>query len=192
MNEYGRRRAHFGFCFLVRSFLPLILTFSAASSQGAQRELDKSTEVLIDQVVGKVIAQGRSAGIAVGVMYDGEMILAKGYGMANLEDGTVVSPETVFRVGSVTKQFTATSIMLLVEQGKLSVSDKLSTFFPEFPRGDVVTIQQLLNHTSGVHSYTGPDYFHSLGRLDRTTTEFVNYIEQQKPLYDFDPGTKWS
>ncbi|RXM18210.1 class A beta-lactamase-related serine hydrolase, partial [Citrobacter sp. AAK_AS5] len=83
------------------------------------------------------------------------ILVAKGYGLADAEFDVPANPETMFRIGSVTKQFTAAAILRLVEQGKLSLDDDLSKYVPDFPlQGHAVTIRQLLNHTSGIPSYT--------------------------------------
>jgi CubicO group peptidase (beta-lactamase class C family) len=119
------------------------------------------------------------------------MLLAKGYGLANIEHDVPVQGDTAFRIGSITKQFTAASIMLLVQEGKLSIDDKLAKFFPDFPRGGEVTVRHLLHHISGIHSYTGSREWRTMMRRDMSTAEMVDFIQHQTPLYDFDPGTKY-
>ena len=88
------------------------------------------------------------------VMKNNKVLIRKAYGMADREWNVANTPDTKFEIGSITKQFTAASILQLVEQGKLSLDDKLSKFIPSFPKGDSVTIHMLLNHTSGIASYT--------------------------------------
>lgn len=127
-------------------------------------------------------------GVAVLVARDGEILYRKGFGYADIENKVVVTPDTKFRVGSVTKQFTAAAILKLQENNLLSVNDKLSKFIPDFPRGDEVTIYMLLTHTSGIHSYTNnPDF---LGKVTKTISpdSLVNAIK--KDPYDFNPGEK--
>src|SRR5687767_15485999 len=92
--------------------------------------------------------------------------IKKGFGYADVKSKILVNPDTKFRIGSVTKQFTAAAILKLQENNLLSVDDKLSKFIPDFPRGDEVTIHHLLTHTSGINSYTGSDYF--LERVTKT------------------------
>lgn len=181
-----------------RRFMPLRVALVLAAllcwvrPLRARQELTASGEARIDEVVEQLIRTGRSTGIAIAIMHDGQILFAKGYGAANLEDGARVRPDTIFRIGSVTKQFTAAAIMLLAEQGKLSVDDKLAKFFPSFPRGAEVTIRELLTHTSGIHDYVDAEYFRTTMRVDRTTREFVDLIAKQTPLYDFTPGTHWN
>jgi CubicO group peptidase (beta-lactamase class C family) len=168
----------------------LLLVFSIAAGQ-ASRPVAPSLEAAVDRAVGEVMKEGRTPGVAVGVMREGEMILAKGYGTANVEHDIPVNAGTAFRIGSITKQFTSASIMMLVEDGKIAVDDKLSKYFPDFPRGGEVTVRHLLQHTSGIHSYTGSKDWQEIMRRDLTTTEMVEYIQRQTPLYDFDPGTRY-
>lgn len=121
----------------------------------------------------------------------GQVLLSKGYGFANHEEKITGNENTRYQVGSVTKQFTATVILKLVEQGKLSLNDKLSKWYPNFPKGDKVTIEQMLTHTSGIHSYTGdPKVFDSVRTLPVTEKYMVNLFASYP--YDFEPGTNWS
>jgi CubicO group peptidase (beta-lactamase class C family) len=124
------------------------------------------------------------------VMKNNKALLEKGYGMADLEWNIPVTPQTKFRIGSVTKQFTAACILQLVEQGKLSLDDKLSKFIPDFPKGDSVTIHMLLNHTSGIASYTDLSEFRNVESLSLTKDSIISFFKN-KP-YNFSPGTGWA
>jgi len=96
-------------------------------------------------------------GAAVIVVRDGQIILRQGYGMANLELGVPIEPDMVFRLGSITKQFTAVSILLLLEQGKLALDDPITKFLPDYPTHDhLITVEHLLTHTSGIRNYSSP------------------------------------
>lgn len=156
-------------------------------------ECDQKTALaLVDEVTSKFVSDGSSAGVAVGVIADQKVIFQKGFGWASLENSVLVTPDTVFRIGSLTKQYTAAAIMLLVERGEIKLDDKLARFFPEFPRAREVDIQQLLNHTSGIHSYTEADTFHDRDeRLTYTVEEVLQLIQTQDILYDFTPGTRF-
>jgi CubicO group peptidase (beta-lactamase class C family) len=128
-------------------------------------------------------------GLAVLVAQDGKILFEKSYGLADVEHHVPVIPQTTFRIGSITKQFTASAILKLQEEGKLSVNDKLSKYIPDFPRGDEVTLRHLLTHTSGIHSYTAePDL---ASRVTNATTTGAIIEEIRKYPFDFDPGTKW-
>ncbi len=129
-------------------------------------------------------------GLAVLVAQDGKILFEKGYGLADLEHHLPVTPQTIFRIASVTKQFTAAAILKLQEEGKLSIEDKLSKYIPDFPRGDEVTLRQLLTHTSGIHDcLPGPDFLLSSVTNATTTEAMIKAIE--KDPYDFDPGAQW-
>jgi len=128
-------------------------------------------------------------GAAVLVARDGEILYAAGAGLADMENHIAVTPHTKFRIGSVTKQFTAAAVLTLQEQGKLNVRDPLSKYLPGYPRGDEVTIHHLLTHTSGVHSYTEmPGFMESVTR-ERTSEQMVTLFRNE-PL-DFTPGEAW-
>ena len=130
-------------------------------------------------------------GAAAIVVEDGKVVLRKGYGMANLELGVPDSPEMVFELGSVTKQFTAAAILLLQERGKLSVEDDITKYLPDFPtHGQTITIEHLLTHTSGIPSYTGlPEWFAKI-REDLKPADVIALFKD-KPL-EFNPGERWA
>lgn len=130
-------------------------------------------------------------GAAVLVSRNGETIFEKSYGMANLELGVPLRTDHVFRIGSVTKQFTAAAILQLMEQGKLSLQDDLTKFLPEYPtQGKKITVEHLLTHTSGIKSYTGLEKWDGQAhRKDFTPLELVDYFKNE-PM-DFEPDAKW-
>ena len=131
-------------------------------------------------------------GAAVIVVDDGEVVYRGARGMANLELDVALEPDNVFRLGSITKQFTATAILLLEEQGKLSVHDPISKALPDYPvHGHTITIEHLLTHTSGIFSYTSiPGYMSSKVRKDMTTEELIDEFENEE--MEFAPGERWS
>lgn len=130
-------------------------------------------------------------GAAVLVMQDGKPVLRKGYGLANVELGVPIQPDMVFELGSITKQFTAASILLLAERGQLSLGDDLTKYLPDFPtHGKTITIEHLLTHTSGIPSYTGlPEWLPKV-REDFTPQQIIDLFKD-KPL-EFEPGEKWA
>ena len=147
------------------------------------------TETLVDLVFTNVF-NDKTSGAAVLVAQDGQVVFEKGYGNQNLEEKIPVTPETQFRIGSVTKQLTASAILKLQEQGKISAKDKLSKYIPDFPRGDEVTIHHLLTHTSGIHSYTNETEFYETVEETTTPAQLVEQIKSYE--FEFDPGEKWS
>ncbi len=144
----------------------------------------------IDKIAQEQVDQKKVASFAVGVVKDGRLVLARGYGFADLENQVPATAETVYRLGSITKQFTAMAIMLLAEEGKLSVDDELTKFLPDFPTHDnKITLRHLLNHTSGIKSYTSLRNFPKLARSDYSHNELLALFKDE-PL-EFEPGTKW-
>ena len=114
-----------------------------------------------DSLADAVIRTGNVAALSIAVVRGGDTILMKGYGMANLEHDVPATEQTVYRIGSVTKQFTSVAIMRLVEQGKLSLDDDVTKYVPNAPtHGRRILVRHLLNHTSGIPSYTdvGPAF----------------------------------
>jgi CubicO group peptidase (beta-lactamase class C family) len=125
------------------------------------------------------------------VAQDGKILLDQGYGFANLEWQVSNTPTTKFRLGSITKQFTAASILLLEERGKLKVEDPVKKYLTDAPAAwDKITIFHLLTHTSGIPNFTGfPDY--PTSEATPTTPEKLVARFRDKPL-EFEPGTKWN
>lgn len=133
----------------------------------------------------------KSPGLSILVAKDGKTIYTKGFGMANLENNIKAEPKHVFEIGSITKQFTALSILMLEEQGKLSVDDGITKYIPDYPtQGKTITLHHLLNHTSGIKSYTNMPSFMTLARTDMTPTELINVFKNE-PM-EFDPGTQYN
>lgn len=145
-------------------------------------------ESLVDMIFDRVI-RGDSPGASVLVAKDGEILYQMGYGFANLEHSVLVTPETKFRIGSISKQFTAAAILKLQEEGLLSVKDPLSKFIPDYPKGDEVTIHHLLTHTSGIHSYTSKQDFMDTVTVEIKPEDLVNSFKNDP--FDFNPGEKW-
>ena len=130
-------------------------------------------------------------GATVIVTKDGSPIFRKAYGMANLEHRIALQPEMAMRVGSITKQFTATAIMLLAEQRELSLTDDITRYLPGFStHGATVTIENLLTHTSGIKSFTSMAKFASIARTDMTVPQMLDLI-QSEPL-EFRPGERFA
>jgi len=134
-------------------------------------------------------ADGPGAAILVA---KGDRVLFRGArGLANLESRTPLRPDSVFRIGSVTKQFAAAGLLKLVEAGKVKLDDPLSKFLPDYPGGERITVLQLLNHTSGVRSYTRiGGYMDEPIRRDLTTAQMLG-VFRDLPA-DFEPGADWA
>ena len=129
-------------------------------------------------------------GLAVIVVRKGQVLHRAAYGMADLELGVALAPDHVLRIGSVTKQFTSAAIMMLAEEGKLAVTDPITTFLPDYPtRGRTITVEHLLSHTSGIQSYTDMPRWRSMFRQDLSLTELVDLFKNE-PM-QFAPGERW-
>lgn len=150
----------------------------------------QSTASKLEQAVTTFVNQEKFTGTVL-ISKQGEIILHKGYGFKNAETQTPNSSNTIYQIASLAKQFTAAVILKLQEQGKLSVQDKLSKYYPSYPNGDKITIHHLLSHTSGVYNYTDNKEFMTADQSKPVTLDYM--IEQfiDKPLA-FEPGTKFS
>lgn len=165
---------------------------SAADPLPAQTLDLEEIEAVADSVAGWQIAEGLTPGMSVAVARDGEIIFAQGYGEADVEMGVAAGPETVYRIGSLTKQFTAAIVMRLVEAGEVSLDDSITEYLPDYPtQGHHVTVRHLLNHTSGIKSITGvdPGFRHREFRLDLSDEELLDLFAELP--FDFEPGEEY-
>ena len=129
-------------------------------------------------------------GAAVLVVHRGNIVLREGYGAANVELSVPMRPEHVFRIGSITKQFTAVAILQLVEAGKIKLEDDITKYVPEVQTGGhTITLEHLLTHTSGLPSFTGQPTWGAAAREDMSLARTLEFIRDQ-PLH-FAPGTQW-
>ena len=168
-------------CKRTPAILELILLVSTACL--AQESYEKK----IDEYLRKEMQAQQIPGVALAVVKDGKIVLARGFGLANIEHQVPVKPETIFQSGSTGKQFTATAVMMLVEEGKLSLDDKITKYFPDAPESwNNITLRHLLTHTSGMTDY--PRDFDL--RRDYTEDDLLQRIKAI-PLA-FQPGEKWS
>lgn len=131
-----------------------------------------------------------SPGATVLIAQADKILYRKAFGMANLELKVQMTPENVFQLASITKQFTSVAILMLMEQGKLSLQDPLSKFVADFPRGNEITVHHLLNHTSGITSYTNLPEFRAKTRLDLIPEKIIDSFKDL-PL-EFDPNEKYA
>lgn len=158
------------------------------TQKGVSKDQLPQPEAMIDGLYSSLKGQ-LAPGVSILVAKDGKILYKKAFGYADLEKKVLVTPETKFRIGSITKQFTASAILKLQEEGKLQVTDKLSKYFPDFPRGGEVTIHHLLTHTSGIHSFTGKEDFLKRVLTPVTNEEELAYFKNDP--YDFNPGDNY-
>src|SRR2546430_647918 len=154
------------------------------------------TSIQVDKVFADLQKAG-SPGCALGVFRNAQIIYAKGYGLASVELNSPITPETVFDIGSTSKQFTASSILLLEKQGKLSVNDDLRKYIPELPDysksgGHKITILNLLNHTSGLRDYLALLQLSGVSGDSVTTDDDALALIVRQKLLGFAPGTDWA
>lgn len=184
------RRFPFVSCLLLASLaapalgstLPLAVTAKPAPEELAPR---------VDQIFAEYGAG--SPGCALGVIRDGGLVYSKGYGLASLEHGVPLTPQTVLDIGSTAKQFTAAAILLLAQDGKLSLDDDIRKFVPEMPDyGKPITLRHLLHHTSGIRDYIGILQLGGIKFEDvATEEESLALIARQKAL-EFSPGEQYA
>lgn len=172
-----------GFRFALR-LVVLIVPFTGALlviSQTARSTLDEKVE----EKIATMLAKSGAPSVSIAVVEHGQLVYAKAFGMASLAPKRAADARTRYAVGSISKQFTAAAILLVAQQGKLSLDDRVSKYFPDLTRADEITIRELLSHTSGYKNYyTIPEWTQS------TTPQVILDRWAKKPL-DFDPGTSW-
>jgi D-alanyl-D-alanine carboxypeptidase len=166
-----------------------ILILYETMAPNAQAQLRSSLREQIDQIATDALAKTGVPSASVAIVKDGQIAYLHAYGDSRLEPRTAAKPEMRYSIGSISKQFTATAILLLQEQGKLSLDDKVGKFIPDLTRANEVTIRQLLSHTSGYQDYWPQDYVMPM-MLQPVTAQKILDMWARKPL-DFDPGTKW-
>jgi D-alanyl-D-alanine carboxypeptidase len=184
-----RRTSVFPVLFLLLGLLGLTPALPATAATPSPKPNDAALVAQIDQLLQKTYPAAEP-GAAVLVERDGQVVLRKAYGMANLELGVPLGPEMVFRLGSITKQFTATMILKLAEEGKLALDDEVTKYLPDFPtHGQKITLEHLLTHTSGIKSYTSLAQWRKVLREDLTPQQVVDLFKDEPA--DFAPGEKW-
>lgn len=168
----------------VTLFLVALITSIQATYVFAQ-----GLEKKIDSVILTQFNDPNGPGGVFMVAQKGKVIYQKAFGKANLELNTDLHTDNVFELGSMTKQFTAVAILMLEEQGKLSVKDPISKYIPDYPSGDKITIHHLLTHTSGIKDFTKIKALSDIAQKDMTPKMMVDFFKNE-PV-DFAPGEKF-
>ncbi len=158
---------------------------SAARADGLPAE----TERKIDAIVAEALAETGVPSASIAIVKDGKVALAKAYGQARLDPAVPATPSMRYKIASNSKQLTATAILLLAEEHKLSLDDKVARFLPDLTRAQDVTLRQLLTHTAGYQDFYADDYVPPFMQKD-TTAQAILDGWAKKPL-DFEPGTRW-
>jgi CubicO group peptidase (beta-lactamase class C family) len=178
-------------CVMKKNVYVLLSCLFSAYGAFAQVSPDNQLTKSVDSLVSPQF-EGNQPGISILIAKKGQIVYEKAFGSANMELNTAMRPDMVFRIGSITKQFTAIAILQLVEQGKISLQDSIQRYVKDFPsKGTTITIENLLTHTSGIVDYTSkddPDPY--IERRDFTPEFLINYIKND-PL-QFKPGFKYA
>lgn len=177
---------------LITSAVPLVLAGPAAFAVARRGEplATGTAPTGVGTAVRAFLASGNGVGVSVAAMKDGKLLFAKGYGTANLDDGIAVTAASVFRAGSITKQFTAAAIMRLVAAGRLDLDARADKYVSEMASAGPITVRMMLNQISGLHNYSGRD-FAQQQKVDRTPKELLDYILAQPKRMDFTPGERF-
>jgi CubicO group peptidase (beta-lactamase class C family) len=167
----------------------LAVSFCLAASAAAAAPLAPETRAAIDREVQAVLAKTGAPSASIAVVKDGELAYAKAYGQARLNPDVAATPGARYPIGSISKQFTAAAVLLLAQDGKLSLDDPVGKYVPGLTEGDRITIRQVLSHTSGYRDFWPQDYVPP-EMLQPTTHEHIMDKWAKIPL-DFQPGAQW-
>jgi D-alanyl-D-alanine carboxypeptidase len=179
----------------VNKFILTVFGFAAmvagAHSAAAQTvdTIDPALRLRIDRIAAQILALRGIPSASVAVVKGGKVVYTHAYGKAHIDPDEPATPDMRYSIGSVSKQFTAAAILLLREQGKLSLDDTVDKYVPGLTRGNQVTIRQILSHTSGYQDYWPEDYLMTPMMKPASAQQILD-TWAKKPL-DFEPGTKW-
>jgi len=172
----------------MRNVVLTFLTIAITAALHAQ-ELPADMRASIDKAANDILAKTGAPSASVAVVRDGKIVYTHAYGVANLETKLPASSQMRYSIGSISKQFTATALLLLAEEGKLSLDDKVVRWLPDLTRAGDVTIRQILSMTSGYQDFWPQDYVMPM-MMQPVTAPEITAGWAKKPL-DFEPGTKW-
>src|SRR6201997_5218986 len=175
--------------FSLITLVVLALPIAASSTVFSQSQLSPALQTQIDKIASDTLAKTGVPGASVAIVKDDKIFNPQPHGMPPIPPPMPATPSMRYSIGSISKQFTATAILMLEQQGKLSVDDPVSKYIPDLTRANEVTIRMLLSHTSGYQDYWPEDYLMPPMR-EATTSQHILDTWGKKPL-DFDPGTKW-
>jgi len=180
-------KSHVTFCALILAGLSALQVHAAAPEAKLP---DTFGLEAIDRYLSAQVEQSNRVGLSVAIVKNGQMVFAKSYGKRSLLDRRSVETNTIFAIGSVSKQFTCAAILLLAEDGKLSVHDSVAKFYPKLTRAKDITLLDLMNHVSGYPDYYPLDFVDR--RMLKTVAEDELLAQYAGANLDFEPGTKWS
>ncbi|HEX8354507.1 MAG TPA: serine hydrolase domain-containing protein [Pyrinomonadaceae bacterium] len=179
-----------------RSFLLGLAAIAAsAKARHGHGAADSSLEVAVDAIAAAALSERSIPGLSVVVARRGKVALAKGYGYADLEAKAHASPETVYQIGSISKQFTAAAVMRLAERGKLGLDDPLTKYLPDYPtRGHRVLIRHLLHQTSGIREFFTVRGFDEMeaGAPEKYSRQALVDLFKKEPFVFAPAGHSWT
>ncbi|MGQ0764016.1 MAG: serine hydrolase [Acidobacteriota bacterium] len=174
--------------------LSLAALATAANAQRKERKGSPPLEAAVDSIAKAAISERSVPGLSVAVMRGARLTLAKGYGFADLDQKIPAAPETVYQLGSISKQFTAAAVMRLVERGKVRLDDPLTKHIPDYPtQGRTVLVRQLLHQTSGIREFLflpGFDEMESGPAEKYSRDDLINLFKKEP--FTFAPGERWA
>ncbi|HKW48612.1 MAG TPA: serine hydrolase domain-containing protein, partial [Gemmatimonadaceae bacterium] len=176
---------------LVACLTPLALGAQQPTPQGTHRADPVSIRHIVDSLANAFIARHEAPGVSIVVIRGRDTLVSQGYGLSDVENGVQATPHTVYRIGSITKQFTSAAVMQLVEAGRVKLDDSIGAYLPTLPaRWRAATVRQYLNHTSGVPSYTdiGPRWLKRIG--EKMSPDTLVGLTATDSLW-FAPGKSW-
>jgi D-alanyl-D-alanine carboxypeptidase len=174
---------------IVHAGLTAIAVSASSLHSQSPSVVDATLPAKVDSIATQVLRSTGVPSATVAVVTHGTLAYAKAYGSAKLDPAVAATPDMRYAIGSISKQFTAAAILLLQQEGKLSLDDPVSRFIPGLMRGNEVTIRELLSHTSGYQDFWPQDYVMPM-MLQPTTPQSIADRWAKQPL-DFDPGTRW-
>jgi CubicO group peptidase (beta-lactamase class C family) len=185
--HYSRRAIHLNSVVVLTTLLVSQPAYAAAELPAGS--LSPEATQKIDDAAAEVLKKSAVPGTSIAVVRDGRIVYLHAYGSAQLEPRVPADPALRYGIGSISKQFTASAILLLQQDGKLSLDDKVAKYLPELTRAGDITIRQLLSHTSGYQDYWPQDYMFPL-MVQPISPEGIMDRWAHQPL-DYEPGTKW-
>ncbi|HEY9401545.1 MAG TPA: serine hydrolase domain-containing protein [Pyrinomonadaceae bacterium] len=178
-----------------RTFLLGLAAFAAsASAQHNRRGTAPALEAAVDEIAAAALGERNIPGLSIAVARGGRTVLAKGYGFADLEGRVPAAPDTVYQIGSVSKQFTAAAVMRLAERGKVTLDDPLTKYLPDYPtRGHRVLVRHLLQQTSGIREFFTVKGFDEMesGSPEKYSRQNLIDLFKREPFV-FAPGERWA
>jgi CubicO group peptidase (beta-lactamase class C family) len=171
------------------AFFAVLLAFPVASVAQRVDTLDAATRSSVDRLASGILEQTGVPSASVAIVEHGKLVYTQAYGKARLTPAEAATPDMRYSIGSISKQFTAAAILMLQQEGKLSIDDPVGKYVPGLTRGDEITIRQILSHTSGYQDYWPEDYLMT-PMVQPATAQHILDTWAKKSL-DFEPGTQW-